>query len=216
MPTRFAWPCTLVLLPFLAVDPVRAELPGGPAFVERMASSAREPTLPEAKSVAAPAAVQPVRLPRLSSRFGSRRDPFDGRSRFHAGIDIPGTAGSPVFASAAGTVIFAGSAGGYGRMVEIDHGNGMRTRYGHLARLLVTPGARVAQGEIVGRMGSTGRSTGTHLHFEVRQDGGAVDPLARLSSAPASRPATVRGSSDPHLSDFAKARQNAALSGDGN
>lgn len=215
MPTGFAWTHLLILLPFLAPDPARAELPSGAAFVERMASWSAEPAMPAAESAAPREAVAPPPPLRLSSHYGARRDPVNGRQRFHAGIDIPGAAGSPVFASAAGVVTFAGNAGGYGRMVEIDHGDGMRTRYAHLARLLVRSGLQVAQGAVVGRMGSTGRSTGTHLHFEVRRDGGPVDPLALLSSAPRPPPARHWENSEPHLSDFARARAKALRSENG-
>ena len=116
-----------------------------------------------------------------------------------------------MLAWAAGVVTFAGTAGGYGRMIEIDHGGGLRTRYAHLAELLVSAGTQVPTGWTVGRMGSSGRSTGTHLHFEVRRDGRAVDPLSYLSQAamrplPAARPWVAE---QPHVSDFAKARARA-------
>ncbi|MBN8921351.1 MAG: M23 family metallopeptidase [Rhizobiales bacterium] len=94
----------------------------------------------------------------------------------HTGLDFRGATGEPARATAAGKVTNAGWSGGYGRMVEIDHGNGFATRYGHLSEILVKDGQTVRPGQIVGRVGSTGRSTGPHLHYETRIDGEAVDP----------------------------------------
>lgn len=166
---------------------------------------------PEAASTpvaAAPRARESGSLPRLSSRFGYRQHPLLGKRALHAGIDIPGPQGTPVQASEGGVVSFAGSAGGYGNMVEIDHGAGFRTRYAHLSRIFVRPGAAVARGETIARMGSTGRSTGSHLHFEVRVDGQPADPLDYLGRAlpatPAARPPV--GQQETHLSQFARAR----------
>ncbi|MBV9331124.1 MAG: M23 family metallopeptidase [Alphaproteobacteria bacterium] len=105
-----------------------------------------------------------------TSGFGARIDPFTGRSSFHPGLDFAGPYGSTVTATAPGTVVWAGARGGYGNLVEIDHGFGIRTRYGHLSALLVRPGAVVAQGSPIGRLGSTGRSTGPHVHYEVWYD----------------------------------------------
>lgn len=126
----------------------------------------------------------------------------------HRGIDIPAPLGTSVRASCAGVVRFAGRAGGYGLMVEIDHGNGLHTRYAHLSRILAPEGTRVAQGEQIALMGSTGRSTGSHLHFEVRQDGRAADPLRFLNTA-VPLAATVHTPVEPHLSQFARARMAA-------
>jgi murein DD-endopeptidase MepM/ murein hydrolase activator NlpD len=94
----------------------------------------------------------------------------------HTGIDFRGTAGEPVRATAAGTVTAAGWSGGYGRMVEVEHANGVSTRYGHLSEIDVKVGQPIRLGQVVGRLGSTGRSTGPHLHYETRVDGEAVDP----------------------------------------
>jgi murein DD-endopeptidase MepM/ murein hydrolase activator NlpD len=102
-----------------------------------------------------------------TSGFGARVDPFTRHVAFHSGIDFGGPWGSPVAATAPGTVVFAGPRGGYGNMVEIDHGYGIHTRYGHLSSILVRVGAKVAKGAPVGRLGSTGRSTGPHVHYEV-------------------------------------------------
>jgi murein DD-endopeptidase MepM/ murein hydrolase activator NlpD len=112
----------------------------------------------------------------FSSGFGVRADPFLGRPAMHTGLDIRASTGDPVHATADGKVVRAGWAGGYGRMIEIDHGNGLSTRYGHLSRIDVTVGEHVKIGQVIGEVGSTGRSTGPHLHYETRIDGEAVDP----------------------------------------
>ena len=111
-----------------------------------------------------------------TSGFGVRMDPFLRSPAMHTGLDFRGDTGDPVRATAAGTVAHSGWSGGYGRMVEIDHGNGFATRYGHLSGIDVEVGQAVRIGQIVGRLGSTGRSTGPHLHYETRVDGDAVDP----------------------------------------
>lgn len=113
----------------------------------------------------------------ISSPFGWRSDPIRGIHRRHAGVDLPGPPLTSVHSTGAGIVRIAGRAGGYGNLVEIEHPGGVRTRYGHLARIFVRPGAAVGQGQVIGRMGSTGRSTGTHLHYEVRVNGNAVNPM---------------------------------------
>ncbi|MEF2545697.1 peptidoglycan DD-metalloendopeptidase family protein [Aurantimonas sp. E1-2-R+4] len=113
---------------------------------------------------------------RLSSSFGIRSDPFLGRRGLHSGDDYAAAAGTPVPATAPGTVTKAGRAGGYGNLVEIDHGNGITTRYAHMLRVDVSVGQTVAKGTKIGEVGSTGRSTGPHLHYEVRRDDRAVDP----------------------------------------
>jgi murein DD-endopeptidase MepM/ murein hydrolase activator NlpD len=118
----------------------------------------------------------------ISSTFGARSDPFLRVPAMHTGIDFRGEIGEPVYATAAGTVATAGWSGGYGRMVEIDHGNGLSTRYGHLSEITVSVGEKVRIGQEVGRMGSTGRSTGPHLHYETRVDGEAVDPQKFLDA----------------------------------
>lgn len=111
-----------------------------------------------------------------TSNFGTRKDPILGRLAHHSGIDFRAPFGAPVQATGKGVVVKAGWNGGYGRMVEIDHGNGLITRYAHLSKILVDVGATIDKGEIVGRVGSSGRSTGPHLHYEVRHGGTAVDP----------------------------------------
>lgn len=120
---------------------------------------------------------RPVRGdPEVSSGFGPRRDPFLGIMAFHAGIDFRGSTGDPVTAAAAGTVAQAGRNGGFGVMVEIDHGHGLSTRYAHLSALNVREGQTVTAGQMVGRVGSTGRSTGPHLHYETWVENEAVNP----------------------------------------
>ena len=118
---------------------------------------------------------------RLSSGFGMRRHPITQDRRFHAGIDLAAPLGTPVRAAADGQVRVTGRRGGYGRFVELDHGQGWTTRYGHLQQARVTPGQRVAAGEIIATAGSTGLSTGPHLHFEMRRHGRPVDPMTRLT-----------------------------------
>jgi len=113
---------------------------------------------------------------RITSRFGYRRDPFTGMRAYHPALDISADRGSPVIATADGKVVVAGYQAGYGRMVAIRHGYGFSTRYGHLLTSYVKLGAHVKKGEIIGAVGSTGRSTGYHLHYEVRIDDEPVDP----------------------------------------
>ncbi|BBU60385.1 membrane protein [Methylosinus sp. C49] len=121
--------------------------------------------------------------PETTSGFGYRTDPFFGRAALHTGVDLRDDYGSPVRATAGGVVVNAGPSGGYGQMVEIDHGSGLATRYAHLSAISVSVGQEVAPGETVGRLGSTGRSTGPHLHYEVRVDGEPVDPSRFLRAA---------------------------------
>ena len=118
----------------------------------------------------------------FSSPYGVRVDPFLHVPAMHTGIDFRGTFGEAIHATAAGTVTSAGWSGGYGQMVEIDHGNGLATRYGHLSEIDVRVGQSIRIGQVVGRLGSTGRSTGPHLHYETRVDGEAVDPQKFLKA----------------------------------
>jgi murein DD-endopeptidase MepM/ murein hydrolase activator NlpD len=114
----------------------------------------------------------------VTSPFGWRPDPFNGHVKFHAGLDIRSAYGSDVRAAGSGTVAFAGEQSGYGLTVVIDHGDGLQTRYAHLSSLSVHEGDTVESGEVVARSGNSGRSTGPHLHFEVRKDGRAIDPAS--------------------------------------
>ncbi len=121
---------------------------------------------------------------RLSSSFGRRIDPFLGRGAFHAGIDLSAGSGTPVVATADGTVKEAGWSGGYGKAVEISHGdNGLSTLYAHLTEIYATPGQVVRRGEVIGRCGSTGRSTSSHLHYEVRHHNTPLNPYKFLQRA---------------------------------
>ncbi len=128
--------------------------------------------------------VVPASVENITSGFGYRRDPFNGRGAMHAGIDFKGAMGSPIFAAADGRVTFAGWKSGYGKAVEVTHGNGMMTRYAHMSRIDVTIGQPVDAGATLGGLGSTGRSTGPHLHFEVRINDRAVNPRPFLEAAP--------------------------------
>lgn len=125
---------------------------------------------------------KPTTAPMATSSYGYRRDPFNGHAAFHAGIDFPGNYGQPILSAARGKVSFVGQRQGYGNVVEIDHGNGLMTRYAHLSGFASHVGQGVVRGDTIGRMGSTGRSTGTHLHFEVRLNGQAVNPRRFLEA----------------------------------
>jgi murein DD-endopeptidase MepM/ murein hydrolase activator NlpD len=121
---------------------------------------------------------RPVESGYISSFFGSRTDPFHGKAAFHAGLDFAGAPGTRVLAAADGIVSFAGRDGNYGKLVEVTHGNGYLTRYAHNSTILVEAGQTVRKGDPIALMGSTGRSTGTHLHFEVLREGRPVNPLS--------------------------------------
>lgn len=118
---------------------------------------------------------------RISDNFGYRMHPIYGRRIFHEGLDIGASHGSDIKAAGTGKVVFSGTRGGYGLLVEIDHGNGITSRYGHCSKLLVKPGDTVNRGDVVAKIGSTGASTGPHLHFEVRLNGTPVNPLQFLN-----------------------------------
>ena len=127
---------------------------------------------------------KPVKTADFTSGYGVRSDPFRGRAAMHAGIDLAGPIGTPIYATADGSISDAGyNSGGYGNLVKIDHGRGIETRYGHLSAILVRPGQRVTRGQMIGRMGSSGRSTGSHLHYEVRIDTRAVNPIPFMKSS---------------------------------
>lgn len=119
---------------------------------------------------------KPVDTGIVSSYFGKRRDPFHGKTAWHAGVDIAATEGAHIRALAGGMVKFAGKKGGYGQLVEIDHGNGLCTRYGHNQTVFVKKGQVIHKGDIIALLGSTGRSTGPHVHLEIHKDGQPVDP----------------------------------------
>lgn len=119
----------------------------------------------------------------LSSYYGMRTDPFTGRKEHHGGIDFAGKKGSDVVAVAAGVITWASRRYGYGNLVEVNHGNGYATRYGHNDGIVVKVGDTIKKGQVISKMGSTGRSTGPHVHFEVLKDGKAVDPLKYINAA---------------------------------
>ncbi len=123
---------------------------------------------------------KPVKKGWYSSAFGRRMDPITGRPAWHAGVDFAGSLGSDVIAVASGVVVYSGRKDGYGNLVEIDHGNGVTTRYGHHDELKVQVGDFVKQGDVIGLMGNSGRSTGPHVHLEVLRDGRAVNPLKTI------------------------------------
>ncbi|MDL2351491.1 MAG: peptidoglycan DD-metalloendopeptidase family protein [Pseudomonadota bacterium] len=136
------------------------------------------------RSVARLPQVLPASLEYISSGFGFRIDPFTGAGAFHPGLDFRGPIGAPIFAAARGTVSFVGQRSGYGNCVEIDHGNGLITRYAHMSGFRTVIGKAVMPGEVIGLIGSTGRSTGPHLHFEVRINDRPVNPRPFLEAVP--------------------------------
>ncbi len=113
----------------------------------------------------------------ITSPFGKRYDPLNGDVRHHSGLDLRAKYGDSVYAAAGGRVIFTGISGGYGNLIQIAHGNGFITLYGHLSKILIQQGQKVRRGQLIGKVGATGRVTGPHLHFEIRKNGKAVDPL---------------------------------------
>ena len=161
------------VVPTISAQAAAAVEPGAPIAPEALAAHAPPMGVP-------PGGMLRPASGRVSSPFGWRVHPVHGDRRHHAGIDIAAPHGSAIRAAAPGVVVAAGRRGGYGLMVEIDHGGGLRTRYAHASRLHVARGARVAAGEVLAAVGETGTATGPHLHFEVRQDGRPVDPAARL------------------------------------
>jgi len=128
-----------------------------------------------------------------SSGFGWREDPFNKRGKFHSGADFRGKHGTPVVAAGAGVVTFCGDQNGYGNVVYVDHGGGVVTRYAHLRRIETARHATVAAGQRIGQVGSTGRSTGPHLHFEIRLDGLPVDPVTAMAVAELERESPTAG-----------------------
>ena len=126
---------------------------------------------------------KPVKTAAFTSGYGVRSDPFGGGAARHMGIDLAGPVGTPIYATADGVVTESGwHNGGYGNLIKIDHGRGIETRYGHLSKLNVAAGTRVRRGQLIGLRGSNGRSTGSHLHYEVRIEGRAVNPVPFMKS----------------------------------
>ena len=165
--------------PFEAIEPLKA----GAAKFKQLFTSWKKLDQIEQGTIAIPS-VEPVKGSAFTSGYGVRSDPFKGRAAMHAGIDLAGPLGTPIYATADGIVGRAEyNNGGYGNLVELNHGRGIQTRYGHLTRYLVNAGQRVTRGQLIGYMGSTGRSTGSHLHYEVRIDGKAVNPTPFMQSS---------------------------------
>jgi murein DD-endopeptidase MepM/ murein hydrolase activator NlpD len=165
-----------------AAAPAQAETAGTDAGFSNLFQSMQKLDKVETPDTVQPTPVyipsgRPVDKLSLTSNFGVRTDPFNGEHKMHKGIDIPGPMGTPIYATADGTVGRAQWVSGYGNYVEIGHGSGLETRYGHMSRLVAISGQRVRRGELIGYMGSTGRSTGSHLHYEVRVEGQAVNPV---------------------------------------
>jgi murein DD-endopeptidase MepM/ murein hydrolase activator NlpD len=126
---------------------------------------------------------KPVKSARFESAYGERSDPFTGGRARHMGIDLSGPVGTPIYATADGVVSDAGwNSGGYGNLIKLDHGRGVETRYAHLSSIVVRAGQTIKRGQMIGKMGSTGRSTGSHLHYEVRISGKAVNPIPFMKS----------------------------------
>jgi len=173
--------------PHSAAD-VRASLD---AFANRLAAQSRQLDVLEnllldrdVDASGLPAGL-PVRSGYASSGFGMRSDPFTGQSEFHRGVDFNGPRGSDILAVADGVVAFSGRHPSYGNMIDIDHGNGYVTRYAHCERALVEPGQRVRAGDVIAKMGSSGRATGVHVHFEVWLNDRLVNPTAYLKAGSA-------------------------------
>ena len=122
----------------------------------------------------------PINAAYNSSSYGWRIDPFNGNKAFHEGLDFTANTGTPIRAAADGIVTLAEASGGYGNLVKIDHGSGLETRYGHASKILVKAGERVVKGQEIAEVGNTGRSTGAHLHYEIRLNGNALDPRQYL------------------------------------
>jgi len=171
------------------------QLPDSPADIDKSLSTlSTELELREAQLLALDKVLQnrrqqvdlnnmPVRDAYISSNYGYRADPMTGRTAFHAGIDFAGTEGSDVFSVADGVVTFAGKRTGYGNVVEVNHGDGLVTRYAHARAVAVKVGDMVSKDQLVAYMGSTGRSTGTHLHYEVLRNGKQIDPTSFIRVA---------------------------------
>jgi murein DD-endopeptidase MepM/ murein hydrolase activator NlpD len=154
---------------------------GDPTFKQLFMSWKKLDSLHD-NAIAVPAD-KPVKTAAFTSGYGVRSDPFRGSAAMHAGIDLSGPTGTPIYATADGKVSEAGwNSGGYGNLVKLDHGRGIETRYAHLSAVGVRPGQHVKRGQLIGKMGSTGRSTGSHLHYEVRIDGRAVNPVPFMKS----------------------------------
>ncbi|NNC72102.1 MAG: M23 family metallopeptidase [Sphingomonadaceae bacterium] len=153
---------------------------GSPELRALFASWAQEDR--QRQGVMAIPSTSPITSYRMTSSFGTRSDPFGRGRRRHNGLDMASPRGTPIYATADGIVGRAQWVSGYGKYVEINHGGEIQTRYGHMSQILVQPGARVTRGQMIGHVGSTGRSTGNHLHYEVRIEGRPVNPMPFMTS----------------------------------
>lgn len=165
--------------PFLAASDFPSSS-DGPDMIDILTSMGR---LEEARRAMDDVPIhKPIETTRISSGFGLRQDPFTGQSAFHSGIDFPAPTGTPILSAGRGTVTFVGWKGDYGRVVEITHASGLMSRYPHLSRALVEQGDEVEADIPIALVGSTGRSTGPHLHFEIRDENSAIDPTPYLAA----------------------------------
>jgi murein DD-endopeptidase MepM/ murein hydrolase activator NlpD len=172
--------CAALALSFFTASPAAAQ-GQTPAF-KQMFDAWKELDQVEHGNVAIPSSM-PVAGSISTSGYGVRSDPFQRRVAMHQGVDLAGPYGTEIRATADGIVGRSKWVNGYGNLVELEHGNGIQTRYGHLSRSLVSPGQHVKRGDVIALMGSTGRSTGNHLHYEVRLEGKALNPVAFMQSA---------------------------------
>lgn len=170
----------LIPLPGNAAPPEKVSAAAGDADFKAAFLAWKALDHPERPIVSIPSR-RPVESFRYTSPFGIRTDPFRRNHSFHSGIDLAAPVGTPVHATADATVSRAGLATGYGNLIQLDHGAGIETRYGHLSYIAVAPGQHVKRGEVIGLVGSTGRSTGSHLHYEVRLAGRAINPLSFMA-----------------------------------
>ncbi|MBV8491578.1 MAG: M23 family metallopeptidase [Candidatus Eremiobacteraeota bacterium] len=160
-----------------APEPPVVALPGGMPFGAYLSAALTPPqdaVLPQNAAMRMPVQGQ------ITSEFGERQDPMGPGREFHPGIDIAADQGTPIQAAMAGQVVSVGSDGGYGNLITVDDGNGLQTRYAHCSQMFARVGQTVFPGDVIGAVGMTGRATGPHLHFEVRQNGEPVDPLRYL------------------------------------
>ena len=164
--------------PFEAVEPLKA----GDSKFKQLFTSWKKLDQVEQGTIAIPS-TQPVKGSNFTSGYGVRSDPFRGRAAMHAGIDLAGPLGTPIYATADAIVGRSEWANGYGNLIELNHGRGIQTRYGHRSKSRVKAGQRVKRGDMIALMGSTGRSTGSHLHYEVRVDGKAVNPIPYMQGS---------------------------------
>ena len=158
------------------LEEIKEELPG---LIEKFEDAFTRLTKYEQQLRAVPTIIPAEG--RITSRFGNRRDPFNWNTRFHSGIDIAAPLNTPIYAAADGTVVMARNNGGYGLTVVIDHGSTYETLYAHLNRIDVEVGDKVKKGDTIGGMGTTGRSTGVHLHYEIKRDGEHIDPYLYMT-----------------------------------